>query len=91
MFEVFPDNPDDPSATGMASLRASLERALRDRRPDAMPTNDGTGAIQQTFLEASNVNVTEELVEMIQAQRAYELNSRGIKTSDDMLARLSQL
>lgn len=35
--------------------------------------------------------MTEELVEMIQAQRAYELNSRGIKTSDDMLARLSQL
>ena len=68
-----------------------LETAASGAPTVANPTNDGTGAIQQTFLEASNVNVTEELVEMIQAQRAYELNSRGIKTSDDMLARLSQL
>lgn len=47
-----------------------LETAASGAPTVANPTNDGTGAIQQTFLEASNVNVTEELVEMIQAQRA---------------------
>jgi PAS domain S-box-containing protein len=37
LFDLFPDNPDDPSATGMRNLRASLERVLRTKAPDAMP------------------------------------------------------
>lgn len=37
LFEVFPDNPDDPAATGVCNLRASLERVLRDKQPHAMP------------------------------------------------------
>ncbi len=45
----------------------------------------------QGFLESSNVNVVEELVQMIQTQRAYEMNSKAISTSDQMLAKLSQL
>src|SRR6188472_1252320 len=36
IFEVFPDNPDDPAATGVSNLRASLERVLRDELTDAM-------------------------------------------------------
>lgn len=52
---------------------------------------NGLGIIQQGFVETSNVNVVEELVGMIQTQRAYELNSKAIKTSDEMLARLTQL
>ncbi|UGA38278.1 hypothetical protein JOS77_31210 [Chromobacterium haemolyticum] len=42
-------------------------------------------------MEASNVNVTEELVNMITAQRAFEMNSRAITTADQMLQKLSQL
>ena len=52
---------------------------------------NGVGLIKQGFVETSNVNVVEELVSMIQAQRAYEINSKAIQTSDQMLARLSQL
>src|SRR6201988_3227050 len=37
LFEVFPDKPDDPSATGTSNLRASLERVLKTRQPDTMP------------------------------------------------------
>jgi two-component system, LuxR family, sensor kinase FixL len=37
LFDVFPDNPDDPAATGVCNLRASLERVIRFRRADAMP------------------------------------------------------
>src|SRR5262245_54559361 len=36
LFDVFPDNPDDPAATGEANLRASLDHVLKHRKPDAM-------------------------------------------------------
>jgi len=55
------------------------------------PANDGLGSLQQGFIEGSNVNVVEELVSMIATQRAYELNSKAIQTSDQMLQRLGQL
>lgn len=55
------------------------------------PATNGLGALNQGALEASNVNVVEELVAMIQAQRGYEINSKAIQTADQMLARLSQL
>jgi flagellar basal-body rod protein FlgG len=55
------------------------------------PGANGMGALQQGYLETSNVNVVEELVSMIQTQRAYELNSKAISTSDQMLQRLAQL
>ena len=55
------------------------------------PGTNGAGLLNQGFVETSNVNVVEELVNMIQTQRAYEINSRAIQTSDEMLARLTQL
>ena len=55
------------------------------------PGANGSGLVTQGYVEASNVNVAEELVQMIQTQRAYELNSKAIQTSDNMLGRLSQL
>jgi len=55
------------------------------------PGTNGLGMLQQGYLETSNVNVVEELVAMIQTQRAYEINSKAIQTSDQMLARLAQL
>ena len=55
------------------------------------PGQSGLGQLQQGFVETSNVNVVEELIGMIQTQRAYELNSKAIQTSDQMLQRLGQL
>jgi flagellar basal-body rod protein FlgG len=49
------------------------------------PGTDGLGTINQGFLEMSNVNIVEEMVNMIVSQRAYELNSRVVQTSDEML------
>jgi len=49
------------------------------------PDENEFGALQQGFVESSNVNVVEELTNMILAQRAYELNSKAITTSDEML------
>ena len=55
------------------------------------PGFDGMGKVLQNFLEMSNVSVVKEMVNMIVAQRAYELNSRAIQTSDNMLATATTL
>lgn len=55
------------------------------------PGANGAGILSQGYVETSNVNVVEELVNMIQTQRAYEINSKAITTSDQMLQRLTQM
>jgi len=55
------------------------------------PGTNGLGMLNQGYVETSNVNVVEELVNMIQTQRAYEINSKAIQTSDQMLQKLAQL
>lgn len=54
-----------------------------------VPGQNGAGTLIQGSLESSNVNVVEELVNMIETQRAYEMNSKAISTTDDMLAYVS--
>ncbi|HET6599877.1 MAG TPA: flagellar basal-body rod protein FlgG [Burkholderiaceae bacterium] len=67
------------------------ETAASGAPNNGTPGQNGLGILQQGFVETSNVNVVAELVNMIQTQRAYELNSKAIKTSDEMLQRLGQL
>jgi flagellar basal-body rod protein FlgG len=55
------------------------------------PGEDGIGNVNQGFLENSNVSVVEEMVGMIIAQRAYEVNSRAVKVADDMLSQINNL
>ncbi|KIF82159.1 flagellar basal-body rod protein FlgG [Noviherbaspirillum autotrophicum] len=55
------------------------------------PGTNGSGLLVQGYVETSNVNVVEEMVNMIQTQRAYEINSKAISTSDQMLQKLAQL
>lgn len=55
------------------------------------PGSNGLGLLSQSYVETSNVNVVEELVNMIQTQRAYEINSKAIQTSDQMLQKLAQM
>lgn len=57
---------------------------------EGVPGLDGFGSIRQSMLETSNVNVTEELVNMIEAQRVYEMNSKVISTVDQMLSYVNQ-
>ncbi len=57
----------------------------------ANPGENGTGQLGQGELENSNVNIVEEMVQMIVGQRAYELNSKVIKTGDEMLASTNQM
>ena len=55
-----------------------------------MPGFDGLGSVRQSMLETSNVNVTEELVNMIEAQRVYEMNSKVISAVDKMMSFVNQ-
>lgn len=55
------------------------------------PGTNGLGVLNQGYVETSNVNVVEEMVNMIQTQRAYEINSKAVTVSDQMLQRLTQI
>jgi flagellar basal-body rod protein FlgG len=78
---------------GLQSLGENLfvETAASGNPNANTPGTNGAGLLIQNFVETSNVNVAEELVNMIQTQRAYEINSKAISTSDQMLQKLSQL
>ena len=67
------------------------ESAASGQPTSGTPGENGMGALMQGFVETSNVNVVQELVTMIQTQRAYEMNSKAIQTSDQMLQKLGQL
>ncbi|MEW5892343.1 MAG: flagellar basal-body rod protein FlgG [Pseudomonadota bacterium] len=79
--------------SGLQSLGENLfaETAASGAPLPNIPGTNGLGLINQAMIETSNVNVAEELVNMIVSQRAYELNSRAISTSDQMLQRLTQI
>ena len=68
-----------------------LETASSGAPTENAPGINGAGLLYQGYVETSNVNVAEELVNMIQTQRAYEINSNAISTSDQMLQKLTQL
>jgi len=69
-----------------------FQETIASGQPNAgTPGANGLGALMQGFVETSNVNVVQELVSMIQTQRAYEMNSKAIQTSDQMLQKLGQL
>ena len=78
--------------TGLESDGGNLysETAASGTAIVSNPTDNGTGSLQQGFLESSNVNVVEELVNMIETQRAYEVNSKAISTADQMLSYVNQ-
>ena len=76
-----------PNSAGLFSIGHNLYRST-DASGEAIsgtPGSDGVGTILQGFLEMSNVDVVKEMVSMIAAQRAYEINSKAIQTADSML------
>ncbi|MEO8166049.1 MAG: flagellar basal-body rod protein FlgG [Betaproteobacteria bacterium] len=81
------------NAGGLQSRGENLyvETAASGAPSPNAPGANGAGLLNQAYVETSNVNVAEELVNMIQTQRAYEINSKAIQSSDQMLAKLAQL
>ncbi|MEP9404066.1 flagellar basal-body rod protein FlgG [Sphingomonas sp. VNH70] len=80
-------NPAGLQATGDNYL---IETAASGAVAMGIAGQDGRGQIRQGMLEGSNVNVVEELVDMIETQRAYEVNSKMISATDEMLKYVNQ-
>lgn len=75
----------NPSGLQPVGENMFLETASSGAPQTGNPGLNGIGSVVQGALESSNVNVVEEMVNMIEAQRAYELNSKAISTVDQML------
>jgi flagellar basal-body rod protein FlgG len=75
----------NPSGLIAIGKNLFLESETSGTPTTGTPGEDGLGTITQGFLEMSNVSVVEEMVNMILAQRAYEINGKAIQTSDEML------
>lgn len=82
-----------PNDAGLLAVGDNLflETPASGAPTTAAPGTAGFGTIQQGFLETSNVNVVEEITNLITAQRAYEMNSKVIETSDQMMSTLTNL
>ena len=82
-----------PNAPGLTSEGGNLlaETPASGSPTEGTPGEDGFGSIQQSFLERSNVQMVTELVNLITAQRAYEINSRAIRAGDEMLSITNRL
>ncbi|WP_414499458.1 MULTISPECIES: flagellar basal-body rod protein FlgG [unclassified Zymobacter] len=79
--------------TGLQSLGDNLymETDASGTRNDSQPGTNGAGSLYQGYVEKSNVNVVQEMVNMIETQRSYEINSKAVSTADQMLSKLAQL
>ena len=82
-----------PNPGGLRSLGGNLyEETDSSGTPEVgAPAELGYGSIMQGYSESSNVNIVEEMVNLIVAQRAYEINSKSIQTSDEMLQNIAQM
>lgn len=81
----------NPAGLQPSGQNLFTETAASGTPTTSTPGTNGAGFVSQGYVETSNVNVVEELVSMIQTQRAYEINSRAIQTADQMLGKLTQL
>jgi flagellar basal-body rod protein FlgG len=82
-----------PNEAGLDALGGNLfmETEASGTAVTGNPADTGFGELEQGFLETSNVNIVQEITTMIQAQRAYEMNSKVIQTGDEMLSTITQL
>lgn len=82
-----------PNDAGLESIGSNLylETPASGNATTSTPGSTGYGTVLQGFLETSNVNAVEEISNLISAQRAYEMNSKVIQTSDDMMGTLTSM
>ena len=82
-----------PNTAGLEAAGNNLFKATQASGQELVgnPLDIGYGSLRQGFTEGSNVEVVAELVSLITAQRAYEINSRAIRAGDEMLSNTSQL
>jgi len=82
-----------PNPAGLESVGENMFAATdaSGNMSEGVPGQEGFGTVAQGFLEASNVKVVEEMVNLIVTQRAYEVNTKAIQASDEMLSQANNL
>jgi flagellar basal-body rod protein FlgG len=83
-----------PNSTGLKSIGRNLyieSDSSGKAETGGSPGQNGYGTIAQGFLEMSNVETVQEMVNMIVAQRAYEINSKAIQAADEMMSQANNL
>lgn len=82
-----------PNEAGLQALGNNLflQTQASGNAADSTPGSAGYGTIEQGYLESSNVNVVTEITNLITAQRAYEMNSKVVQASDEMLSTINQM
>ena len=82
-----------PNEAGLEAIGSNkfLETEASGQPQAGLATDPGYGRIRQAYLEASNVNVVQEITQLIQAQRAYEMNSKVIEATDQMLQNVNNV
>jgi flagellar basal-body rod protein FlgG len=81
------------NASGLKNMGRNLylETPASGTPTSNIPGENGAGTLSQGYLEGSNVSIMEEMVQMIAGQRAYEINSKVIKTADEMVQMMNNL
>ena len=81
------------NAGGLESMGGNLYRETNASGPPELgtPGQNGFGTLNQGYLEMSNVKVVEEMVNLILAQRAYEVNSKAVQAADEMMQQSNNL
>lgn len=78
---------------GLKAIGGNLfvETDVSGARSEGTPGQDGMGALAQFHLEKSNINIVEEMISIVQAQRAFEMNQKGVQAADEMMRMTNQL
>ncbi|MGH1447625.1 MAG: flagellar basal-body rod protein FlgG [Cognatishimia sp.] len=105
VVSAFVDNENEPTELGQLTMATFLndagmkpignnlleETTASGEATTVTPGDPGVGLIRQGSLENSNVNIIQQITDLIQAQRAYEMNSKSIETADQMLQTANQI
>lgn len=79
--------------SGLQAIGGNLyvETPVAGAKVEDIPGQNGMGALAQGYLEKSNINVVEEMIAIVQAQRAFEMNQKGVQAADEMMRMTNQL
>ena len=79
--------------TGLQAIGGNLfkETEVSGTRTEGVPGQDGLGALAQGHLEKSNINIVQEMINIVQAQRSFEMNQKGVQAADEMMRSTNQL
>ncbi|RMD86660.1 MAG: flagellar hook-basal body complex protein, partial [Candidatus Dadabacteria bacterium] len=81
----------NPSGLQAIGGNLFIETPMAGAKTEDIPGSNGLGVLAQGHLEKSNINIVEEMINIVQAQRAFEMNQKGVQAADEMMRMTNQL